>query len=98
MKIENSDFFRALIQQPCIEKIWLFGSRARGDHQEKADIDLAIECPAATTEDWIRIQNILAEANTLLKIDCVRLDTLSNSSALKMAILEQGIKLYDQPL
>jgi predicted nucleotidyltransferase len=26
----------------CIREVWLFGSRARGDHEENSDVDLAL--------------------------------------------------------
>ena len=35
-------FIRQLTELDFIEQIWLFGSRARGDNQERSDIDLAI--------------------------------------------------------
>ncbi len=38
-----------------IEKIWLYGSRARCDNAERADIDLAIECPSASDAQWTEL-------------------------------------------
>lgn len=37
-----------------VEEVWLFGSRARSDNQDRADIDLAIVCHNATTKDWLK--------------------------------------------
>jgi predicted nucleotidyltransferase len=34
-----------LAQHPEVERIWLFGSRARRDNFERSDIDFAIEAP-----------------------------------------------------
>ena len=34
-KIKNLNF---------VKEVWLFGSRARGDNEDKSDIDLAIVC------------------------------------------------------
>ena len=79
-----------------VEKIILFGSRARGDYLEKSDIDLAILCPTATDRDWWVIQDCVENADTLLKIDCVRLETLPADSALKKNILSEGIVLYEK--
>jgi hypothetical protein len=42
------------------------------------------------------IQEIIENADTLLKIDCIRLDELDENSALKQSVLTQGIKLYNQ--
>lgn len=44
-------FFKKLTELSFIEKFILFGSRARGDNQERADIDLSIVCPAATQKE-----------------------------------------------
>jgi predicted nucleotidyltransferase len=38
-----------------VERIILFGSRARGDHHERSDIDLGIACPGASPEEWAAI-------------------------------------------
>lgn len=81
----NYQFIKNLEALPFVAEIWLFGSRARGDNQDRSDIDLAILCPKATDDDWLIIMNIIAEADTLLKIDCVRFekgrisDTLYNN-------------------
>lgn len=81
--ITEYQFFQALTELPFIEKILLFGSRARGDAEERSDIDLAIVCPDATKRDWFTVQDIIDSADTLLKIDCIRLDTLPDSELRK---------------
>ncbi len=96
MQIENYKFFRSLSALPYVEKILLYGSRARGDNQERADIDLAIVCPNATRKNWLELMEIIEEADTLLKIDCVRFDELSEKSSLRSSIATQGIKLYER--
>lgn len=96
MDIKSYSFYTNLIALPYVEQIWLFGSRARGDHQERADIDLAIYCPKASLEDWIVIMDIIDNADTLLKIDCIRFDELKNTSPIKASIEREGIKLYDK--
>ena len=94
MDITKYKFFKDLTTLPFIEEIWLYGSRVRGDNQERADIDLAVTCPQASSEDWLRVLDILDNADTLLKIDCVRFDALEDSSDLKLSINRQGVKLY----
>jgi predicted nucleotidyltransferase len=40
-------------QTRAISKLWLFGSRARGDHRPDSDFDFAIELmPKAGSTDW----------------------------------------------
>lgn len=67
-------FIEKLKNLPFIDEIWLFSSRARGDYQERSDIDIAVSCPKATNDDWLKVSNIIENADTLLKIDCTRLD------------------------
>ena len=65
-------FLEKLKKLSFVEEIWLFGSRARGDYEERSDIDLAIVCPKATHADWLKVMKIVDEPDTLLKIDCIR--------------------------
>jgi predicted nucleotidyltransferase len=75
-----------------VERIILFGSRARGDHDERSDIDLGIACPGASPEEWAAIWNIVDEAPTLLNVDLVRLEHVDD--ALRQAIEREGVVLY----
>ncbi|MEH8154834.1 nucleotidyltransferase domain-containing protein [Aeromonas caviae] len=88
------DFVSQLAALPFVEAIWLFGSRARGDHRERSDIDLAIECPDASEAQWQQVLAIIDEADTLLPIDCVRLDEESPQSPLYQTILRDRVPLY----
>ncbi len=79
-----------------MEAIYLYGSRARGDHSPRSDIDLAILCPSASQREWLKILEIIEESDTLLQIDCVWLDELKDSDSLKEKILRQGKSLYQK--
>ena len=92
--IKQYDFYRQLEKLPFIEKIILYGSRARGDNRDRSDIDIAIVCPSATRDEWVRVLDIVDEADTLLKIDCVRLDELGQGSRLGQEIIKDGVQLY----
>ena len=59
---------------PFVEAVYLFGSRARGDCDSWSDIDLAVSCPGASRAEWDAVLDIVEDADTLLMIDCVRLD------------------------
>ena len=92
--IQHYNFWQKLQALPFVEKILLFGSRARQDHLEKADIDIAVLCPSATNYDWLQVVDIVDEADTLLRIDCVRLDKLQQDSLLRRNIEQEGVILY----
>ena len=76
---------------PYVESILLFGSRARGDNQPRSDIDLAIVCPDASVDEWQTILDQVEQAETLLPIDCVRLDEADGP-------LHQNILQFNKPL
>lgn len=90
----NYQFINNLKKLPSINRIYLYGSRARGDHSPTSDIDLAIDCPYASQDDWRTVLDIIEDADTLLKIDCVRLD--QTDEMLKKNIFEQGILIYEK--
>ena len=87
-------FINQLQNLPFVEQILLFGSRARGDNSERTDIDLAILCPSANDSDWLQVTEIIDNADTLLKIDCIRLDSLPLDSPLLANIIRDKAELY----
>lgn len=91
--ITHYDFFMRLAALPFVDAIYLYGSRARGDGQPNSDIDLSIDCPNATAKQWSEIRDIIEEADTLLKIDCVRYDAIE-SETLRAEINRDKITLY----
>lgn len=97
LRKENSqpyEFIERLKNLSYVKKIYLFGSRARKTNLPRADIDLAIDCPDATDEEWIHILSIVDHADTLLEIDCVRFDKIKNQK-FKDAILSDHEVLYE---
>ena len=86
---------RRLAAHPAVERVWLFGSRARGDHFERSDIDLAIEAPGMDRHDWLKLSlDFEEEAPTLLCIDLVRLEEAPD--VLREQILEEGIVVHER--
>ncbi|MZP28190.1 nucleotidyltransferase domain-containing protein [Heliobacterium undosum] len=83
-----------LKKRPEVERIILFGSRARGDHEERSDIDLAIVAPDATQRQWFDILDAVEEADTLYSIDVLRWEEVSN--ALRDRIANEGKVLYER--
>lgn len=89
-------FAAAIAALPFVERVILFGSRARGDHRPRSDIDLAVSCPGATPQQWFQVVDIVDEADTLLEIDCVRLDEMAPADRLRQRIEQEGIVLFDR--
>jgi len=81
-----------LAQKYGVEKVILFGSRARGDNWERSDVDLAISGGNRTmfSLDVDEIENV----PTLLMFDVVDLDRECNEDLLA-AIKRDGVVLYE---
>ena len=83
----------ALSQFSCIEKVILFGSRARGDADERSDIDIAILCPNANERDWFAITDALDNLHTLLEVQPARYNQASGE--FRQRIEQEGIVIYE---
>lgn len=74
-----------------VQKVILFGSRARGNFKEKSDIDLAVQ-----GGDFIRFMlNVNEETSTLLKFDIINLDE-EIQGELRKAIKKEGVIVYEE--
>lgn len=79
-----------------INKVILFGSRARGDYTDKSDYDIAFISNNITNEAKNNIINSIEELDTFHKIDIVFLDNLSNNDELTNNIIRDGIMLMSK--
>jgi predicted nucleotidyltransferase len=83
-----------LSAEPSVRRVILFGSRARGDAQPRSNVDLAVEAPAASVRDWLRLADLAEDADTLLSIDWVRLEEAAPD--LRERIQAEGRALYER--
>ena len=74
-----------------IKKVILFGSRARGDHSERSDIDLAVSGGNALDFYY----DLEEKAWTLLMFDVVSLDK-GIREELQAEISRDGVVLYEE--
>ena len=82
---------RTLARTYELDKLILFGSRARGDYRRTSDIDLA-----ATGGDVLRFSlDADEETSTLLSFDVVNLDR-AVPEELRESIEKEGIVLYEK--
>ncbi|QQK78153.1 nucleotidyltransferase domain-containing protein [Salicibibacter cibarius] len=75
-----------------MEKLVLFGSRARGDYRKSSDIDLAVFTNSSHSQQNLMEQSIY-ELPTLLKIDVVFMSRLSKEKMISN-ILKEGAVIY----
>jgi predicted nucleotidyltransferase len=89
------DLARRLARHPAVERVWLFGSRARGDNFERSDIDLAVEAPSIDRPQWAELHlDLEEEAETLLLVDIVLMDDLPDSFTRR--VYREGRLLYER--
>jgi len=79
---------------PSVRRVILFGSRARGDAQPRSDVDLAVDAPGLPARDWRRLADMTEEADTLLKVDLVRLEEVP--AELRARIEAEGRTLHER--
>lgn len=74
-----------------LEKVILFGSRAKGTHTERSDIDIAVVGEDIDGFYW----DVKEKAHTLLSFDIVELNA-NTSDDLKKEIERDGVILYEE--
>ncbi len=80
-----------LAQEHKVEKVILFGSRARGDYKERSDLDLAF-CGGNSSRFILDVDET---TSTLLEFDVVDLNKPIDK-ALRESIEREGILLYEK--
>lgn len=85
------DQIRQLAAQYDVQRVLLFGSRARGDYRPRSDIDLAIS-GGNTTAFTLAVDE---ETDTLLMYDVVNLDDAVQPELL-LEIEKDGKVLYEK--
>lgn len=79
---------------PQAARLWLFGSRARGDARRWSDIDIAVEPLQALAPGTLsELRDALVESNLLLDVDLV--DLSAADAALKASVRREGIAWND---
>lgn len=79
-----------LAQKNGIKKIFLFGSRARGDNHERSDIDLAI-----SGGNFFQFTDDVENIETLLSFDVVNLDE-KLSADFRNEINHDGVLIFEE--
>ena len=84
---------RVLVELARPTRIWLFGSRARGEHNMRSDYDFALENSQLPIQDRWKISQALESLPTLRRFDVVWLEFASD--VLKEEVATEGICLYE---
>ncbi len=81
-------------ERMSLDKIIVFGSRARGDNDKRSDIDLAVR--ARDSREYYAIKDALEEIDTLLMFDLVNLNSDMISADLIDEIEKDGVVIYEK--
>lgn len=95
--LRNELFYKALVRLPYIEAIYVYGSYSTGRATEHSDVDLAIECPEATEEEWQHIKQTVENTPCLLKIDLQRMDRMPHNDFYKRFINTRSLLFMRSP-
>jgi uncharacterized protein len=78
-----------------IDRLVLFGSRARGDAMERSDYDVGVYAPKMSDSDWASFAvGVGEEKPTLCGIDLVRLPN-GIAEDLRKKIESEGVTIYE---
>lgn len=78
-----------------VSKVALFGSRARGDFNEKSDYDIAISAPLLNQEEKNMLLDEIEAIDTLYKLDVVFINAKTSSELLRN-IEKDGVIIMDK--
>ncbi|MFY8161000.1 MAG: nucleotidyltransferase domain-containing protein [Candidatus Kapaibacteriota bacterium] len=85
----------AFIKFPGIEKVVIYGSRAKGNYRNGSDIDITLFGKELSHQILLRLMNEIDELNTPYMFDISIYDTLS-SETLKEHIDRVGLVFYER--
>src|SRR6056297_2190435 len=80
---------------PGIDKVILYGSRAKGNYKEGSDIDLVLIAPQFTLTDLNKIENRIDDLLLPWKIDLALFHQIENPDLLEH-IKRAGISFYEK--
>jgi uncharacterized protein len=88
-----TDLLRAEVRRfPEARAAYLFGSRARGDYKPQSDIDIAIDAPDMTQQNFAQLWSVIDALPIAYPLDCVWLQALPESR-LKAQVERDGLVL-----
>ena len=77
---------------PEVRAAYLYGSRARGDYSPQSDIDIAIDAPGMTPQNFAQLWSAIDALPIAYPLDCIWLQALPESR-LKVQVERDGLVL-----
>ena len=85
---------QALGRRYDLDKIVLFGSRAKQTNYERSDIDISVSIKDVVA--YTNFMEDLESLNTLLMIDVVNTESIAYSNSIKSEIEKDGVIIYEK--
>lgn len=82
-------------KHPAVKEVWLFGSRAKGNHSPGSDIDLAIMNEGVCDQEMSQLKAAFVESLLPYFVDLVNYPSLKHQP-LKEHIDRVGKMIYDR--
>jgi predicted nucleotidyltransferase len=80
---------------PLIEKVVLYGSRAKGNYKPGSDIDLTISAPEMTLSELLKIENEIDDLLLPNKVDLSLIHKIDNQNLIDH-IQRVGVVFYSK--
>ena len=80
---------------PGLDAVWIFGSRARGQHRNESDIDLAIDAKSMDWDQFLLLKGRIEDLELIYRIDVVWLQDAKNE--VFRAEIERDRKIFWEP-
>jgi type III restriction enzyme len=80
---------------PAVERVWIYGSRARGDHRLPSDIDLAVDAPAMSARDFLALSGRVEDLGLIYRVDVLRLQDVADDGL--RARIERDRQVFWEP-
>ena len=78
-----------------VQRVWVFGSRARDDWRPRSDIDLAVDAPGWSAQDFLRFKERMKDLPIVYPLDVVHWQGVSTPEF--VAQIERDRKLLWEP-
>mgnify|MGYP003590944560 FL=1 len=78
-----------------VQRVWVFGSRARDDWRPRSDIDLAVDAPGWSAQDFLRFKERMEDLPIVYPLDVVHWQGVSTPEF--VAQIERDRQLLWQP-
>src|SRR3990167_8513168 len=78
-----------------LQRVWVFGSRARYDWRARSDLDLALDAPGWSAKDFLRIKERMKDLPIVYPLDVVHWQGVSTPEF--VAQIERDLQLFWEP-